>query len=143
MTDWRPFDIKSFLKASKHWDDEIKRLQDEHDSLSVLPSGSDVPSGKTGAVSDMTANAAMRRLKIVAQIEDLLLNKEILAFALKMLTEDERRLIDGFYYPKKSIGTFVYEYGRSKGINKDYVYAERARVEQKMSKVILKRYYGE
>ena len=141
MNKWRPFDIKSFLKASRHWDDDIKKLQEEHDNLSVLPGMSDVPSGKTGNVSDVTAGAALRRLKITSQIEEIKLNKEILAFALKMLTEDERALIEGFYYPKKSIAVFIQEYGREHGMGRSLVYTERDRIEQSMARVIEDRYY--
>ena len=68
MEQWRPFDIKSFLKASRHWDDDIKILREKHDDLSVLPASSDIPAAKTGTVSDITASAALRRLEISAQI---------------------------------------------------------------------------
>ena len=141
MNQWRPFDIKSFLKASRHWDEDIKRLQEEHDNLSVLPAQGDVPSGKTGNVSDITAGAALRRLQIVSLIEQIELNKEILDFAFRTLTEDERRLIEGFYYPKKTIAVFVQEYGHNYGMGRSLVYKERDRIEQRMARAIEHRYY--
>jgi len=143
MNQWRPFDIKAFLKASRHWDDDIKRLQEEHDNLSELPAMGNNP-GRSSETSDLTANVALKRLKIASQIEEIRLYKEMLDFALKSLTEDERRLIDGFFYPSKmSIGSFVWEYGREKGICKDYVYRERDRALTKMRHVIERVYYGE
>jgi len=143
MTDWRPFDIKSFLKASRHWDDDIKRLQEEHDNLSELPSSGNIQAGTKGSISDMTGRVALRRLEITAQIEEIMLCKEMLAFALKTLSNEDKRLIDGFFYPKQSIGSFVYDYGKEQGLNKDYVYAERERVLKKMGDVILRQYYEE
>ena len=89
----------------------------------------------------MTASAALRRLEIQAEIEEIQLNEEMLAFALKRLTEDERRLIDGFFYPRRSIGAFVDEYGREHGFGKDLVYRERERALEKMRLLIEAEYY--
>ena len=50
MDRWRPFDIKTFLKESRYWDDDIEKLKREQDALSLLPSSQDVPSAKTGTV---------------------------------------------------------------------------------------------
>ena len=140
MDQWRPFDIKSFLKASRHWDDDIKRLQEEHDSLALLPSTGDKPIG-TGDISDMTASAALRRLKITSQIEEIMLYKEILACAFRTLPEDEIRLIKGFYYPNKPISVFVDEYCHEYGIGRTMLYQERDRIEQHMARLIESRYY--
>ena len=142
MNRWRPFDIKSFLKASRHWDEDIRRLQEEHDNLSELPAMGNNP-GRSSDVTDLTAQVALKRLKIVAEIEEIRLYKEMLELALKTLTKDERRLIEGFYFPKKSKGEFVYEYSRDKGICKDYVYRDRDMALQHMRDVIERVYYGE
>ena len=141
MEQWRPFDIKSFLKASRHWDDDIKTLREKHDDLSVLPASSDIPAAKTGTVSDITASAALRRLEISAQIENILLFKEMLDFALKHLTEDESELIRGFYYPVKPISVFVDEYGISHGMGRTTIYQERERIENRLARIIEAAYY--
>lgn len=142
MNDWRPFDIKSFLKASRHWDDDIKKLQAEHDALSELPAAGNNP-GRSSEVSDLTANAALRRLEIQKKIEDIKLYKEMLDYALKMLSNEDKRLIEGFYYPRKAIGVFVWEYGREKGLCKNKVYEQREIVLQKMARTIENVYYGD
>ncbi len=142
MNQWRPFDIKSFLKASRHWDDDIQKLRAEHDNLSVLPSSNDVPAAKSGTVSDITAKAALRRLEIDAQIEEILLYKEILELAFNMLTDEDRELIRGFYYPTKSISFFVQDYGRTHGMGQTKVYQEKARIENYMARFIESKYYS-
>lgn len=143
MNEWRPFDVKAFLKASKRWDEDIKKLRQQHDDLPLLPSMGDKTTGKSGNVSDVTGRLALRRLEIKAKIEKLELYKEMLAYVLKTLTEDERLLVNGFFFPKKEIGVFVQEYGIEHGLCKDYVYAERDKVLKKMSDTLLREYYGE
>ena len=140
---WRPFDIKSFLKASRHWEEDKARLRQEMDDLSFLPSVDNKSGVRSGTPSDMTSQIALRRLRIASLIEEIELNEEMLKCALKQLTEDERRLIDGFYYPKKKIGVFVQEYGREMGICENYVYNKRNKALDKMRMIIEKEYYGE
>lgn len=141
MNEWRPFDTHSFLKASRGWDKRIKELQDELEATTDIPAYKNDAGVKGDSVSDPTARITLRRLNIQAEIEEILLNKEMLKYGLSMLTEDERRFIDSFYNPRQSIGSFVYEYGKKQGINKDYVYAERRRVLDKIGEIILKAYY--
>ena len=141
MDRWRPFDIKTFLKESRYWDDDIEKLKREQDALSLLPSSQDVPSAKTGTVSDITARAALRRLEISAQIEKIMLYKEILEYAFKTLSDKDRQLIEGFYYPKKSISYFISEYGHTYGMGRTMIYEERDRIEKQMARVIENHYY--
>ena len=139
---WMQFNIKQFLKDSSGWEEKIQSLQEELDNMPELPAvkNSEVHSGN---ISNPTMQNALRRLKIQSEIEELKLNREMLNYAFKALTEDERRLIDGFFFPKKPKTIFREEYGREHGLNKDYVYAERDRVLEKMRMVIESEYYGE
>lgn len=138
---WRPFDIRAFLKASRYWDDDIESLEQELKDLPELPAISNESGVHSGNVSDLTAQTALRRLKIAADIEEIRLCKEMLAYALKRLTEDETALVNGFFYPKKPIGIFVQEYGYSHGLGKNLVYAEREKVLDKMRMMIEAEYY--
>ena len=135
------FPIEDFLKESKKWKEEKDRLQKEMDNLSFLPSVDNKTGVRSGDISNLTAQIALRRLEIQAEIEDILLNEEMLRYARKRLTKDENRLIDGFYYPKKKIGVFVQEYGQEKGLGKNLVYEERARALEKMRMIIESEYY--
>ena len=65
----------------------------------------------------------------------------MLDYALNKLTEADRALIDGFFYPKKSIGVFVEEYGRKHGLSKTLVYDERTKVLDKLRRIIEAEYY--
>lgn len=113
------------------------------DSLSLLPSSGCAGGIQKNKKSDMTASAALRRLEIQAEIEEIMLNEEMLAFALKRLTEDERRLIDGFFFPKKKIEVFIQEYGREHGLCRSYVHNEKNRVLEKMRLLIEGKYWDE
>ena len=141
--EFRPFDTKSFLKASQHWDEDIKQLQEELDNMPELPAMSSNNGIRSGEVSDLTSRMALRRLEIASKIEGILLYKEMLDFALKQLTKDERRIVNGFFFPKKPIGVFVLEYGKEKGLGKNLVYGERERVMKKIGRVIEEVYYGD
>lgn len=141
---WRPFDTKSFLKASVHWEDDMKRLQKEMDDISMLPSVDNKSGVRSGHISDLTAQTALRRLQIQAEIEDIKLNKEMLRYALKILTEDERELVNGLaWLPRGDKGAFVQKYGRKYGMCDTYVREKYDRVLQKMGSAILEEFYEE
>ena len=140
---WRPFDIKAFLKASRHWKEDKEKLQQKMDALLTLTSTENNSRVRSSNISDITAQTATRRLQIQAEIEEILLNEEMLKYALKRLTEDERTVVNGFFYPKKPIGIFVQEYGYAHGLGKNLVYAEREKVLDKMRMMIEAEYYGE
>ena len=141
--DWRPFDIKSFLKASRHWKNDRERLQQELDEMLYLPSVTNESGIRSGNIAEPAAKTALKIIEIEDKIKEILLYEEMLDCALAELTADERTLIDGFFYPRKTIGVFVHDYGRKHGLCKDYVYAERERVLEKMKRKIETEYYGE
>lgn len=139
--DWRPFDIKSFLKASRYWRSERERFEQELNNLLYLPSVNNESGIRSGNIAEPTAKTALRSLELQAKIEEIKLNETMLDYALGKLTADERSLIDGFFFPKKNIGAFVYDYGRKHGLCKDYVYAEREKVLDKMRRIIEAEFY--
>ncbi len=136
------FPIKDFLKESKKWKADIKKLEQKLEDMPVLPGIGNTSGIRSGNVADMTAQMALRRLEITAQIEELKFNEEMLRYALRTLTEDERTLINGFFYPRKKIGVFVQEYGQEHGFGKNLVYAARDDALDKMRRVIEQEYYG-
>ena len=140
---WRPFDTNMFLKKSKYWPMEKAKLKKELDEMPELPSTENKSGVRSGNISDMTGQMAMRRLEIEAQIEEIELYEEMLRYGLSVLSEDEKDVINGFYFDGRAIGTFVWKYGRKSGICKDYVYAKRNRALKKMGDALLKKYYGE
>lgn len=135
------FPIKSFLKESLEWEDRIKKLKEEQEALLGLPSVDNSTGIRSSEPSNMTASIALRRLKIQSEIEEILLDKEMLRYAIKQLSEDERELLNGFFYPKKPKGLFVWEYGRKHGLGKNLVYEEKDRVLEKMRVCIEEEYY--
>ena len=138
---WRRFDTEAFLKASKDWDEDLRKLREKLDNMPELPSVNNESGVRSSDISDMTYQMALRRLKIQSEIEELLLNKEMLRYSLRLLTEDERALVNGFYFPKKKIGVFVQEYGQSHGMSDRKVYYERNRVLKKIGLAIESEYY--
>lgn len=140
---WIRFDIVAFLKDSPNWDDEIAKRQDELDSMPELPAINNPSGVRSGNTSNPAMRMALKRLEIEAEIDELRLNKEMLNYAFKSLTEDEKTLIHGFFFSRKRKSTFVYSYGRQHGLCRDYVYNERDRVLRKMQATLEREYYGE
>lgn len=139
--EWRPFDTHSFLKASRDWPEQKAKLQEKLNRISTLPSINNETGVRSGNVSDITADIAFRRLKIKAEIDAIEQDEEMLDYALKTISEDERALINGIYYPKKKVGVFVQEYAHSHYMCERRVYNEKDRVLKKMGDAILNRYY--
>lgn len=141
MTEWRIFDTRSFLRSSKHWKEKKEKLQQELDNMSLLPSMDNTTSTHSGNISDLTGKIALRRLEIEAEIDKISRDEEMLRHALNLLTEDEKRLVRGFFFTNNSASSFVYDYGRNQGICKDYVYRDLNEVLKKMGDAILEKYY--
>ena len=137
------FDIRGFLEASKGWDSKLEKLNNELNDLPYLPAVDNKSGVRSGDKSDLTYTVTLKRLKITAEIEEILLNKEMLNYAFKRLTEDERELIDGLFYPQKKKSWFVQEYGRKYGLCDTYVYEKKNRILDKMKRLIEEAYYGE
>lgn len=138
---WMHFDILAFLKESKHWDKKLKTLQDELDGISYIPAGGNDTGIRGSDISEPPYTITVQELQIQAEMEEIKLNKEMLKYALKQLTEDERALIDGFFYPKKTMRVFVREYGAKYGLSDTLVYDKRTKVLDKLRRIIEAEYY--
>lgn len=139
---WIRFDTKSFLKASLKWDDDIRKLEEDMAAMSDLPSVDNQTGVRSSETSDLTARLALRKLEITAEIEKIKLNKEMLHYAMRSITERERELVNGFFFSDEPKWKVVEEYGLKYGQCSTYVYEERDRVLRKIGDIILSEYYG-
>lgn len=137
----RPFDTDLLLKKSKGFDEEIQKLQKKLDAIPELPAVNNESGIRGSEPSDPTGKLALRRMELIEKINEINLYKEMLECGLSVLTDDERIVINGFYFGKKRIRSFVWEYGRKHGLCKDYVYKRKNEVLRKMGDFILKNYY--
>lgn len=138
---WQHFDILPFLESSKHWQDDLRKLQNELDNISYLPAGGNETGVRGSDISETPYSITLQKLKIQAGINKIKKDMGMLDYGLKCLTEDEKELIDGFFYPKKAKGVFVYEYGRKHGLCKTLVYDKRTKVLDKLRRIIEAEYY--
>ena len=139
--DWRPFNIEKFLKASAEWDTKLEILEQNLEDIPYLPSSNNETGIRGSNISEPPYTITLQRQKIQAQIDEIKRYKEMLDYGMKRLTEDERALIDGFFYPKRPIGIFVEQYGRKYGIRERGVYEKRKRVLEKLRWDIESKYY--
>lgn len=124
LNDFVGFDPVSFLKESKRWKSEIKRLKQDLNALSELPAveQSEI---HTNSISNATSRQAELRepiLNEIARLEFLITVKE---FALRKLSKTDREIINGFFFGRVSVYRFVDDFGRKYGMCQSDVYTAR------------------
>lgn len=140
--EWRPFNTHAFLKESKHWEEKRREILLKLEEISELPAIDNKTGIKSGKISDLTKQTAMKKIELEGELKKIDRNEEMLQYALGTLDGRERALIDGFYFSRKQRSIFVWEYGRKYGLCKDYVYAERERILKELGNRIIEKYYG-
>ena len=135
------FDTLMFLKDSKNWGKEKKRLKEVLEAMSEIPSR-DNPSGvRSGKISKLTQEMALKKIEIEDKLAQIELNEEMLKYGLDTLSESDKSLVVGLYMSSKRNGIVVWEWGRKYGLNKDYVYREVHRILWEMGEKIEARFY--
>lgn len=139
---WRPFNTHAFLMQSRKWDDKKKRLEEELKELPELPAIENKTGVRSGKISDLTKQTAMKRIELEEKIKEIDHNKEMLEYGLSTLGEQERELIDGLYFSSRSNSAFVQEYGYKHAMCISYVYVKRKQILNDMGDKIIEKFYG-
>lgn len=124
LNDFVGFDPVSFLKESKRWKSEIKRLKQELNALSELPAveQSEI---HTSSISNSTSRQAELREPILDEIARLEFLITVRDYALRKLSKKDKEIIDGFFFGKVSVYRFVDDFGRKYGMCQSDVYTAR------------------
>lgn len=103
MNKYVRFDMVAFLKQSKYWKKDLAKKKLELQEITMLTSvqTDKLPSG-SGKVSDPTSNVVARREKIISEIDYIRLCQAALKDSLSQLNEEEREIIDGFFFSRKT-----------------------------------------
>lgn len=98
-----------FLKDSRKWNQELKQHLAELDCVTDLSAvvNSEV---HTGHISHPTEYSAMDRINITMKIDRLKNYQKLLEVGLSSLNEDEKKVIDAFYFTEgRYINSLVHD----------------------------------
>ena len=97
------FDIVAFLKQSKYWKKDISKLNTELQDIPFVSSvqTDKIPSGSSKP-SDSVYNIVVKRDKIISEIDYIKHCQDALKNALSQLDGEEREIIDGLFFSRKS-----------------------------------------
>lgn len=125
MTSYLRFNSARFLKNSRKWDEELKQLQDALDSITEIGGACDDP-GHSSDISKPTERTSLDRMEIESRINVLKLYKRALTYCMRVLSDYDKVLIDGFFFNAGSIQTFVELWCKENGYtNRTYCYRDR------------------
>lgn len=124
LKEYRIFSSALFLKESKTWRKKISQLKLELVNMPELPAieSSGVQSSN---ISNMTQQQALKRADITEEIAKYARLLEIREIALSRLSEEQRELINGFYFGHRHISAFVTEFGMKHYVCDTLVYRMR------------------
>ena len=140
LDEYKRFNAEMFLKGRKSRLEEKKRLQGQLDALSELPSVDNKTGVRSSVPSDPTANHAAAELELINRIEDIDICEEAYEYGMSRLTEDEQKLIKGFFEPKMPIWKFVRKWENEHYMGTTSVYKERRLALEKFSSEIEKKW---
>lgn len=141
LESYKKFTPVDFIKDLKKHKKRKQELLEKLDELTGLPSIENKSGVKSTRVSDMTANQAIQRAKIQEEIDEIERCEAAHNYALSKLSEQERKLFEGFFEPKIPIWEFRMNWSESHYISESLVYKHRNQMLKKYAENI-KKYMG-
>lgn len=123
MYNYYRFDAEQFLKDSRHWSEEIKRLELELSAVTEIGGQKELPSGS--GVSDPTPKTAASKEAIQAKIDRIKGYQEQFKYAWGTLSEDDALVLTGFFFAPGYVYNFVEFWCERNDSNRQYCYAAR------------------
>lgn len=140
MNKYMRFDIVSFLRDSKTWEEKKKEKQEELDAITELPGISNDSPSRSGKISDTVFNVTAQRERLEIEIFRLNTYQQALCYARKMLSEAQNEVIDVFFFKGGYIAPLVDKYGLKWGFCRDGVYKVRREALDDLTRIITERY---
>lgn len=130
------FDTEMFIKQLKVWREEKRKLQDQLDSIPLLPSTENKSGVRGSDISEPTARIALKRLEIEEQIADIERCENVYDLAKARLTPDELEIFQMFFEPKKPIWRAIDDYSGGNYVCRGIVYKRRRLLLEKLDRII-------
>lgn len=139
MTRYMEFNAKKFLKESRGWKEEKKRLREELDELASLKGAGDSPA-RTFRHGDSTGTAVVERSRIQSQIDRISLYEEAFKYAWESISEASRDVLTAFFFAGGCMSRNVTKYGAKYGVCNNEVYKRERVALAEVSRLITRRY---
>lgn len=118
------FNPNRFLKESKTWKGEIAKRKTELESMSELPA-MESSGVQTSNISDMTRVQAFSNIELKEEIHKYERLTQIKKETMRKLPEKQQEVINGFFFGRKHVSTFIDEFGRKHCLCRSDVYSFR------------------
>lgn len=132
----RHFDTELFIKQLKVWRKEKKKLLEQLENISLLPSLNNESGVRGTDISDPTSRLAIKRLEIIEQIEDIERCERTYDLAKGHLTPEELDIFKLFFESKESIGSGIDRYAQGNYTCRMNIYRRRRKILEKLDRII-------
>lgn len=139
MNRYVEFNIVKFLKDSNIWEKEIKRLENELESITEIK-GMDNSPIRSGKLRDSVSEVAAAREKVQNRIDYIRFYQNALKRALKSLADDEKEVIELFFFSSGYIPQKIEKYGAKHALCRSDVYAKRRLALEHLSEYMSRRF---
>ena len=133
------FDVVKFLKESRGWEEEKKRLQEELDSITEIQ-GKDNSPVRSSRINDTVSSVAAARERIQNDIDRIEYYEHALDFAIRYITAAEKEVIELFFFGRGYISARVDKFSFEHAICRSDVYSLRRQAIDHLSRIITRRF---
>ena len=139
MEKYIEFNAVKFLKDSKTWEGEKRRLQAKLDGITEIK-GIDNSPIRSGRLHDSVADVAAEREKIKEEIIRIEKYQEALKYVKKFLTNEQLDVIDVFFLQTGNMGKNVRKLAQDIGIRERGIYELRREAINTIQKIITEKF---
>lgn len=133
------FNAVKFLKDSRKWAVQVKKLQCEIDDIPMIKGRSDNP-GRSGSISDPVHTLAVQRERITVKIQRIKRYQIILSRSLDTLTDPQKEALQLFFFGNEPITQAVEKYAEKYKIKPRAVYEIRKEALRNLADTITQLY---
>ena len=124
MNRYIKFDVEQFMRDSIEWDDKLKKLNDELESIPEIR-GASGEIHSCGSISNPTQNTALSRQEVEEKIQRIVNYQAAFQYAWDRVSDYDREMITGFFFAPGPIYEFVRLWVKANASNERYCYRDR------------------
>lgn len=139
MEQYIEFNAVKFLKDSKTWEGEKRRLQAKLDGITEIK-GIDNSPIRSGRLHDSVADVAAEREQIEEDIARIEKYQEAFKYVKRFLTQEQLDVIDVFFFQAGNMGKNVRKLAHDIGVRERGIYELRREAINTIQKIITEKF---
>lgn len=139
MEQYIEFNAVKFLKDSKTWEGEKRRLQAKLDGITEIK-GIDNSPIRSGRLHDSVADVAAEREQIEEDIARIEKYQEAFKYVKRFLTQEQLDVIDVFFFQAGNMGKNVRKLAHDIGVRERGIYEVRREAVNTVQKIITEKF---